>query len=109
MAPEDRDLNDRSQQLLKTLIEAYIRDGLPVGSRTLSRDSGLSLSAATVRNVMSDLEDLGYVRSPHTSASNVIPKIRQNESFTRSRERRSAPVTVVVSRTSAAGARTSVT
>ena len=71
MAGEDRELNDRSQQLLKTLIEAYIRDGLPVGSRTLSRDSGLSLSAATVRNVMSDLEDLGYVRSPHTSAGRV--------------------------------------
>jgi heat-inducible transcriptional repressor len=68
---EDRDLNDRAQHLLKTLIEAYIRDGQPVGSRSLSRDSGLSLSAATVRNVMSDLEELGYIRSPHTSAGRV--------------------------------------
>lgn len=71
MATEDRDLNDRAQHLLKTLIEAYIRDGQPVGSRSLSRDSGLSLSAATVRNVMSDLEELGYIRSPHTSAGRV--------------------------------------
>ena len=71
MATDDFELNDRAQQLLKTLVEAYIRDGQPVGSRTLSRDSGLSLSAATVRNVMSDLEDLGYVRAPHTSAGRV--------------------------------------
>ena len=71
MTADERDLSERAQQLLKTLVEAYIRDGHPVGSRSLSRDSGLSLSAATVRNVMSDLEDLGYVRSPHTSAGRV--------------------------------------
>jgi heat-inducible transcriptional repressor len=71
MPTDDFELNDRAQQLLKTLVEAYIRDGQPVGSRALSRDSGLSLSAATVRNVMSDLEDLGYVRAPHTSAGRV--------------------------------------
>ena len=69
-APEDA-LNERAQLLLKALIENYIRDGQPVGSRTLSRDSGLALSAATIRNVMADLETLGFVASPHTSAGRV--------------------------------------
>ena len=68
--PEEA-LNERAQLLLKALIENYIRDGQPVGSRTLSRDSGLSLSAATIRNVMADLETLGFVASPHTSAGRV--------------------------------------
>src|SRR5450755_1183530 len=67
----DEGLNERAQLLLKALIENYVRDGQPVGSRTLSRDSGLSLSAATIRNVMADLEDLGFVASPHTSAGRV--------------------------------------
>src|ERR1700716_853547 len=67
----DEGLNERAQLLLKALIENYIRDGQPVGSRTLSRDSGLSLSSATIRNVMADLEDLGFVSSPHTSAGRV--------------------------------------
>src|SRR6187549_2936069 len=67
----DESLNDRAQQLLKLLVEHYIRDGQPVGSRTLSRDVGLSLSAATIRNVMADLEELGFVHSPHTSAGRV--------------------------------------
>ncbi len=64
-------LNERAQQLLRVLIENYIRDGQPVGSRVLSRDSGLSLSSATIRNVMADLEELGFVSSPHTSAGRV--------------------------------------
>jgi heat-inducible transcriptional repressor len=64
-------LTERAQLLLKALIENYIRDGQPVGSRTLSRDSGLSLSSATIRNVMADLESLGFVASPHTSAGRV--------------------------------------
>ena len=64
-------LSERAQLLLKALIESYIRDGLPVGSRTLSRDSGLSLSSATIRNVMADLEELGFVVSPHTSAGRI--------------------------------------
>jgi heat-inducible transcriptional repressor len=64
-------LNERAQLLLKALIENYIRDGQPVGSRTLSRDAGLSLSSATIRNVMADLEDLGFVASPHTSAGRI--------------------------------------
>lgn len=64
-------LNDRTQHLLKVLVERYIRDGQPVGSRTLARDAGLDLSPATIRNVMADLEDLGYLHSPHTSAGRV--------------------------------------
>ncbi|HEX8784461.1 MAG TPA: heat-inducible transcriptional repressor HrcA [Steroidobacteraceae bacterium] len=73
MAHEARDehLGDRAQQLLRTLIECYIRDGQPVGSRALSRESRLQLSAATIRNVMADLEELGFVASPHTSAGRV--------------------------------------
>ena len=73
MAIEAREdvLSERAQRLLKTLIEAYIRDGQPVGSRTLSRESGLALSSATIRNVMADLEELGFVTSPHTSAGRV--------------------------------------
>ena len=64
-------LNERAQHLLRVLVQSYIRDGQPVGSRTLSRDSGLSLSSATIRNVMADLEELGFVTSPHTSAGRV--------------------------------------
>jgi heat-inducible transcriptional repressor len=73
MAPEVTDdiFNDRAQHLLRVLVESYIREGQPVGSRTLSRDSGLNLSAATVRNVMADLEQYGFVTSPHTSAGRV--------------------------------------
>ncbi len=63
--------SDRAQQLLRTLVECYIRDGQPVGSRTLTRESGLSLSPATIRNVMADLEEHGFVASPHTSAGRV--------------------------------------
>lgn len=64
-------LDQRAQTLLKTLIERYIADGQPVGSRTLSRYSGLDLSPATIRNVMADLEALGFVASPHTSAGRI--------------------------------------
>ncbi len=64
-------LNERSLQLLKALVERYISDGQPVGSRVLSKDSKIALSPATIRNVMSDLEDLGLVHSPHTSAGRV--------------------------------------
>ncbi len=64
-------INERAAHFLKALIERYIRDGQPVGSRTLSRDTGLDLSPATVRNVMADLEDMGLVSSPHTSAGRV--------------------------------------
>jgi heat-inducible transcriptional repressor len=64
-------MDDRSKLLLKTLIERYIEEGQPVGSRTLSRFSGLDLSAATIRNVMADLEEMGFVISPHTSAGRI--------------------------------------
>ncbi len=64
-------LDKRAQVLLKTLIERYIAEGQPVGSRTLSRHSGLDLSPATIRNVMSDLEELGFIASPHTSAGRI--------------------------------------
>jgi heat-inducible transcriptional repressor len=67
----DDPLTGRAQHLLRVLVESYIREGQPVGSRTLSRDSGLNLSAATVRNVMADLEEFGFVSSPHTSAGRV--------------------------------------
>lgn len=64
-------LNERAQILLKTLVERYIHEGQPVGSRSLSKFSGLDLSPATIRNVMADLEEMGLVASPHTSAGRI--------------------------------------
>jgi len=64
-------LNERALILLKTLVERYITDGQPVGSRALSRYSGLDLSPASIRNVMADLEEMGFIASPHTSAGRV--------------------------------------
>jgi heat-inducible transcriptional repressor len=64
-------LNQRAQRLLKALVERYIADGQPVGSRTLAMMSGLDLSAASIRNVLADLENLGLVASPHTSAGRI--------------------------------------
>lgn len=64
-------LSERAQYLLKSLVERYIADGQPVGSRMLAEDSGIKLSPATVRNVMHDLEDLGLITSPHTSAGRI--------------------------------------
>lgn len=64
-------LEDRARILLKTLIERYIAEGQPVGSRTLSRYSGLDLSPASIRNVMADLEEQGFISSPHTSAGRI--------------------------------------
>ena len=63
--------SDRAREILRALIEHYVRDGQPVGSRTLSRSTGLQLSAASIRNVMSDLEELGFIAAPHTSAGRV--------------------------------------
>lgn len=68
---EPGELEPRAAELLKLLVERYIHDGQPVGSRTLSRFAHLNLSPATIRNVMADLEDLGFVASPHTSAGRV--------------------------------------
>ena len=64
-------LSERAQSLLKILVERYIAEGQPVGSRSLSRFSALELSPATIRNVMADLEEMGFVSSPHTSAGRV--------------------------------------
>ena len=64
-------MDDRAKMLLRTLVERYIADGQPVGSRTLSKTSGLELSPATIRNVMADLEELGLIASPHTSAGRI--------------------------------------
>ena len=65
------DLSERAQHLLRVMVRRYIRDGQPLGSRTLTRESGLDVSPATVRNVMADLEEMGYVQAPHTSAGRV--------------------------------------
>ena len=64
-------LTERASILLKTLIERYIVDGEPVGSRTLSKHAGLDLSPASIRNIMADLEEMGFVASPHTSAGRI--------------------------------------
>ncbi len=64
-------MDKRAQILLKTLVEHYISDGQPIGSRTLLQHSGLDVSPATIRNVMSDLEQLGFIASPHTSAGRI--------------------------------------
>jgi heat-inducible transcriptional repressor len=64
-------MDERSRLLLKALVERYISEGQPVGSRTLSKASGLELSPATIRNVMADLEDLGLIVSPHTSSGRI--------------------------------------
>jgi heat-inducible transcriptional repressor len=64
-------LNERAQLLLKTLVERYIAEGQPVGSRALSKFSGLDLSPASIRNVMADLEEMGFIASPHTSAGRI--------------------------------------
>ncbi len=64
-------LNERARILLKTLVERYIAEGEPVGSRTLSKHAGLDLSPASIRNIMADLEEMGFVTSPHTSAGRV--------------------------------------
>lgn len=67
----DRAIDKRAQILLKTLVEHYISDGQPIGSRMLLQHSGLDVSSATIRNVMSDLEQLGFIASPHTSAGRI--------------------------------------
>ncbi len=71
MSGDLTNMNERAQILLKTLVERYIADGQPVGSRALSKYSGLDLSPASIRNVMADLEEMGFIASPHTSAGRV--------------------------------------
>jgi heat-inducible transcriptional repressor len=69
--PTVEDLNDRSRQILRHIVEAFVETGAPIGSRTLSRRLGMNLSPATIRNVMADLEDLGLLLAPHTSAGRL--------------------------------------
>lgn len=71
MSPPSHRLDPRARQLLRALVHQYIAHGEPVGSRTLARQSGLDVSAATIRNVMADLEELGLVAAPHTSAGRI--------------------------------------
>jgi heat-inducible transcriptional repressor len=68
---KNQDLNERSLYLLKALVERYISDGQPVGSRLLSQDTQLKLSPASIRNVMADLENMGLIHAPHTSAGRI--------------------------------------
>ncbi|MBT8149679.1 MAG: heat-inducible transcription repressor HrcA [Pseudomonadales bacterium] len=67
----DKELSERNLHLLTTLVERFIRDGVPVGSKTLAQDAAVSLSSASIRNIMAELEDAGYLASPHTSAGRV--------------------------------------
>ncbi|BAU57437.1 heat-inducible transcription repressor HrcA [Halorhodospira halochloris] len=69
--PHDQELNKRARTLLRALVHRYIRDGKPVGSRILAREAQLPLSPATVRNVMADLEEQGYITAPYTSAGRI--------------------------------------
>jgi len=66
-----KQLNERSREILRHIVEAYVETGAPIGSRTLSRQLGMGLSPATIRNVMADLEDLGLLFAPHTSAGRM--------------------------------------
>lgn len=68
---DDKPLDPRARQLLRTLIARYIRDGEPVGSQTLAKHAGLDVSPATIRNILADLEDVGLLSSPHTSAGRI--------------------------------------
>ena len=69
--PSIEDLNERSREILRLIVDAYLETGAPIGSRTLSRRLGMSLSPATVRNVMADLEEAGLLSAPHTSAGRM--------------------------------------
>ena len=69
--PPRSELDGRARHLLRALVAQYIRDGLPVGSQVLARSAGLDVSPATIRNVMADLEELGLIAAPHTSAGRV--------------------------------------
>ena len=64
-------LDERKTKILKAIIRNYLETGEPVGSRTISKDSDLNLSSATIRNEMADLEEMGYILQPHTSAGRI--------------------------------------
>ena len=74
--------SERARHILRALVEQYIQDGQPVGSRTLARRVGLELSPATIRNVMADLEEQGFISAPHTSAGRV-PRYQRVRGVTR--------------------------
>lgn len=76
----DTIINERAQHLLKIVVERYIRDGQPVGSKVLAEETGLGLSSATIRKVLSDLEERGFLQSPHTSAGR-IPTVKGYRMF----------------------------
>lgn len=76
----DTIINERAQHLLKIVVERYIRDGQPIGSKVLAEETGLGLSSATIRNVLSDLEERGFLQSPHTSAGR-IPTVKGYRMF----------------------------
>ena len=67
----DGELDERKRKILKAIIQTYLDTGEPVGSRTISKYTDLNLSSATIRNEMSDLEELGYILQPHTSAGRI--------------------------------------
>ena len=67
----DAELDERKRKILKAIIQTYLETGEPVGSRTISKYTDLNLSSATIRNEMSDLEEMGYILQPHTSAGRI--------------------------------------
>ena len=67
----NHELDDRKMKILQTIIKTYLETGDPVGSRTISKYTDLNLSSATIRNEMADLEELGYIMQPHTSAGRI--------------------------------------
>src|SRR3569623_433987 len=68
------DLNKRARDVLRLIVDAYVETGEPVGSRAISRKLGMTLSPATIRNVMADLDDVGLLHAPHTSAGRLPPE-----------------------------------
>ena len=71
MTSPTADLNKRAREVLRLIVDAYVETGEPVGSRAISRKLGMHLSPATIRNVMADLEEVGLLRAPHTSAGRL--------------------------------------
>src|SRR3546814_13209690 len=73
------ELNDRARDVFRVVVESYLGTGVPVGSRTISKLSGLNLSSASIRNVMQDLEELGLIAAPHTSAGRMPTESGRSE------------------------------
>src|SRR5881227_824920 len=93
---EDARLDDRPRDILKLIIRSYITSGEPVGSRTLSKTIDWKLSPATIRNIMSELEEAGYLAQPHTSAGRIpsekgyrfyVDNLTESENLSKSDER----------------------